>query len=95
MKSYVLTNSNIKEYITNNNITLIYIHSACTKESLYFIPVIKFVSDYYHNQNKTNIIENLDITDDENNINNNGYYNAQSIILHLQLKFYIIEMLLK
>ena len=77
VKSFVLTDSNIKEYISNNNITLIYIHSACTKESLDFIPTIKFVSDYYNNQNKTNIIATLDITDDENNINNQ--YNFRSL----------------
>ena len=77
VKSYVLTDSNIKEYITNNNITLIYIHSACNKESHEFIPTIKFVSDYYNNQNKTNIIATLDITDDENNINNQ--YNFRSL----------------
>ena len=77
VKSYVLTDSNIKEYITSNNITLIYIHSACNKESHEFIPTIKFVSDYCNNQNKTNIIATLDITDDENNINNQ--YNFRSL----------------
>ena len=77
VKSYVLTDSNMKLYINKNNITLIYIHSACTKESYDFIPAIKFVSDYYNNQNKTDIIATLDITDDKNNINNQ--YNFRSL----------------
>ena len=78
VKSYILTDSNLKQYISQNNITLIYIHSACNKESYDFIPVIKFVSDFYYNYyNNSNIIATLEITDDKNNINNQ--YNFRSL----------------
>ena len=67
----------MKKYLSQNDITLIYIHSACNKVSHDFIPVIKFISDYYYANNKTNIIASLDITDDKNNINNQ--YNFRSL----------------
>ena len=38
VKSFILTDSNTKKYLSQNNITLIYIHSACTQESFDFIP---------------------------------------------------------
>ena len=78
VKSFILTDSNFKTYLSQNDITLIYIHSACTKESHDFIPIIKSVSDYFYNiQNNSKIIATLDITDDKNNINNQ--YNFRSL----------------
>ena len=78
VKGFKLTDSNLKKYISQNNVTLIYIHSACTKESYDFIPIIKFVSDFYNNyQNNSKIIATLEITDDKNNINNQ--YNFRSL----------------
>ena len=78
VKSFMLTDSNLKKHLSKNNLTLIYIHSACTLESRDFIPIIKSVSDYYYNKNNnTNIIATLDITDDKNNINNQ--YNFRSL----------------
>ena len=78
VKSFILTDSNTKKYLSQNNITLIYIHSACTQESFDFIPIIKSVSEYYYNyKNNSTIIATMDITDDENNINNQ--YNFRSL----------------
>ena len=74
VKSFILTDSNIKQYLSQNNLTLIYIHSACSKESHDFIPIIKFISEYYKT---TKIIATMDITDVKNNINNQ--YNFRSL----------------
>ena len=43
VKSFILTDTNIKKYLSQNNLTLIYIHSACSKESHDFIPTIKYI----------------------------------------------------
>ena len=78
VKSFILTDSNFKKYLSQNDITLIYIHSACTKESHDFIPIIKYVSEFYYNvHNNSKIIATLEITDDKNNINNQ--YNFRSL----------------
>ena len=78
VKSFILTDSNLKKFLSKSNISLIYIHSACTKESYDFIPVIKYISEYYYEKyNTTNIIASMDITDDINNINNQ--YNFRSL----------------
>ena len=84
VKSYILTDKNINKYISEYKLTLLYIHSACTKESENFIPIIKYISEYYQN---TSIISTLEITDDENNINNQ--YNFRSLyypIILLKIK---------
>lgn len=78
VKSFILTDSNTKQYLSQNNLTLVYIHSACSKESLDFIQIIKYISEYYYNnKNSNNIIATMDITDDKNNINNQ--YNFRSL----------------
>ena len=88
VKGFVLTDSNLKKFLSKTNISLIYIHSACTKESDDFIPTIKFISEYYYQKyNTTNMIGTMDITDDKNNINNQ--YNFRSLyypILILKIK---------
>ena len=69
VKSYILTDLNYKEYLKQNKITLLYIHSACTQESHDLIPTIKYVSDYYNQKTEPDSpkIATLEITDDEHN----------------------------
>ena len=96
VKSYILTDKNINKFISENKLTLLYIHSACTKESENFISIIKYISEYYQN---TSIISTLEITDDENNSNNQ--YNFRSLyypIILLKIKgikgFYILDIII-
>ena len=88
VKSFILTDSNLKRFLSQSDISLIYIHSACTKESYDFIQIIKFISDFYYQKyNNTNMIGTMDITDDKNNINNQ--YNFRSLyypIIILKIK---------
>ena len=87
--SDVLTDSNVNEVLGKNQVTLLYIHSACTQESHDFIPTLKFIVDYYKQKNDPNSpkIATLDISDDKNNWNNQ--YNYRSIfypIILLKIK---------
>jgi len=79
VKSLILTDRNYKEILNKNKIVLLYIHSACTQESHDFIPIIKFISEYY-NERKDDPhsakIATMEVSDDENNINNQ--YNFRS-----------------
>ena len=78
VKSFILTDNNYKQYLKENKITLLYIHSACTKESHDLIPIIKYVSEYYDKQKSPDSpkIATLEVTDDEHNWNNQ--YNFRS-----------------
>ena len=78
VKSYILTDLNYKEYLKQNKITLLYIHSACTQESHDLIPTIKYVSDYYNQKTEPDSpkIATLEITDDEHNWDNQYYFRS-------------------
>ena len=78
VKSFVLTDSNYKEYLNQNKVTLIYVHSACVQESHDFIPIIKYVSDFFNKKTDPDSpkIATLDITDDDNNWNNQYYFRS-------------------
>ena len=79
VKSFALTDKNFRDYLNKNKFTLIYVHSACNKESHDFIPVIKYITEYYNNRTDPDSpkIATLEITDDENNWNNQ--YNFRSL----------------
>lgn len=79
VKSFILTDNNYKQYLKDNKIVLLYIHSACTKKSHDFIPIIQFVSEYFDKKKEPDSpkIATLEITDDENNWNNQ--YNFRSL----------------
>ena len=80
VKSLILTDRNYKEILNKNEIVLLYIHSACTQESHDFIPIIKFISEYYDKRRgepHSAKIATMEVSDDENNINNQ--YNFRSI----------------
>lgn len=79
VKSFILTDENYKKYLKENKVTLLYIHSACTKESHDFIPIIEYVSNYYDKKKGPNYpkIATLEVSDDEHNWNNQ--YNFRSL----------------
>ena len=79
VKSIILTDKNYKEILNRNKIVLLYIHSACTQESYNFIPIIKYISEYYYKRKDDPYsakIATMEVSDDENNINNQ--YNFRS-----------------
>jgi len=79
VKSIILTDKNYKEILNKNNIVLLYIHSACTQESHDFIPIIKYISEYYYKRKddpNSAKIATMEVSDDESNINNQ--YNFRS-----------------
>ena len=78
IKSYILTDNNYSNYLKQNKMTIIYIHSACTEESHDFIPLIKYIADYYNSKTIPDSpkFATMEISDDENNWNNQ--YNFRS-----------------
>ena len=89
VKSYILTDKNYANYLKQNKITILYIHSACTQESHDFIPYIKFIGDYYNaiTDPDSPKFATMEISDDENNWNNQYNFRSTSYpILILNIK---------
>lgn len=78
VKSYILTDDNYANYLKQNKITIIYVHSACTQESHDLIPYMKFLADYYNSKTEADSpkFATMEISDDVNNWNNQ--YNFRS-----------------